>query len=170
MTEYPLNHSFGGVPAPVAEIPFFKTLAPDTIEKMLSSITILDCEPGDVVIEEGQYEQDLFFLLKGVVRVEKDGTIIGEVSGSGEVLGEIALLKEGHRTATIVAESQVYCIRVKQDFLDGLDPEARNAYYAAMYRFLAELLARRLDTISEKLMEAEKELDERNIFGDRKKR
>jgi len=156
MIEYSLNYRPGTVPAPVAEVPFFKTLAPETVEEMLSSTTILDCEPGDVIIEEGADERDLLFLLKGQVRVQKDGSIIGAASGGGELLGEIALLKEGQRTATIVADSHVYCIKVKQDFLDGLNSEARNAYYAAMYRFLAELLAQRLDASSEKLASAEK--------------
>lgn len=160
MKEYPLNYRSGSIPAPVADIPFFKTLAPEIVEEMLSSITILDCEPGDVVIEEGEDEQDLLFLLKGRVRVQKDGSVIGAASGSGELLGEIALLKEGQRTATIVAETQVYCLKVKQQFLEDLNPEARNAYYAAMYRFLAELLAQRLDVTSEKLVSAEKMMAE----------
>jgi CRP-like cAMP-binding protein len=156
MTEYPLNHRPGSVPAPVAEIPFFKTLAPEIIEEMLSSTTVLDCEEGDVIIEDGDEGRDLLFLLKGRVRVQKDGSIIGAASGGGEVLGEIALLKEGQRTATIVAETHVYCIRVKQDFLEGLNSEARNAYYAAMYRFLAEMLAQRLDAATQKLASSEK--------------
>jgi len=160
MNEYPLNHRPGSVPAPVAEILFFKTLAPEIVEEMLSSITILDCESGDVVIEEGADERDLLFLLKGKVRVQKDGSVIGAATGGGELLGEIALLKEGQRTATIVAETQVYCIKVKQAFLDGLNAESRNAYYAAMYRFLAELLAQRLDDSSKKLVSAEKMIEE----------
>ena len=160
MNEYPLNYRPGSVPAPVADIPFFKTLAPEIVEEMLSSTTILDCEPGDVVIEEGADERDLLFLLKGRVRVQKDGSVIGAASGGGELMGEIALLREGQRTATIVAETQVYCIRVKQAFLDGLSSDARNAYYAAMYRFLAELLAQRLDTASQKLVSAEKIIEE----------
>ncbi|MCF6314581.1 MAG: cyclic nucleotide-binding domain-containing protein [Verrucomicrobiales bacterium] len=160
MKEYPLNYREGSVPAPVAEIPFFKTLAPEIVEKMLASTTMLDCDPGDVVIEEGDAGRDLFFLLKGRVRVQKDGSVIGAASGGGVVLGEIALLKEGQRTATIVAETQVYCIKVEQAFLDTLDAEARNAYYAAMYRFLAELLAQRLDSASEKLVSAEKMIAE----------
>lgn len=160
MKEYPLNYRAGTVPATVAEIPFFKTLAPGIVEEMLSSTTMLDCEPGDVVIEKGAEDQDLLFLLKGRVRVQKDGSILGAASGGGVVLGEIALLKGSQRTATIVAETQVYCIRVKQQFLDGLSAETRNAYYAAMYRFLAELLAQRLDASSDKLVSAEKMIAE----------
>ncbi|MFV1995457.1 MAG: Crp/Fnr family transcriptional regulator, partial [Verrucomicrobiales bacterium] len=150
----------GSVPDPIAQIPFFQTLSPGIIEGMLSSITILDCEPGDLVIEEGANDRDLLFLLKGRIRVQKDGSIIAAASGGGDLLGEIALLKEGQRTATIVAETHVYCLKVKQAFLDQLDADDRNAYYAAMYRFLAELLAQRLEATSEKLVSAEHMLTE----------
>ena len=160
MIEYPLNHQPGSVPDNVAQIPFFQKLAPEIIDEMLSSITILDCEAGDIIIEEGVMERDLLFLLKGEVRIQKDNSTIETASGSGDLLGEIALLKDGQRTATIVAETQVYCLKVKQKFLDGLATDVRSAYYAAMYRFLAELLARRLDTTSEKLANAEKKLAE----------
>jgi signal-transduction protein with cAMP-binding, CBS, and nucleotidyltransferase domain len=160
MKEYPLNYRPGTVPTPIAEVPFFKTLEPETVEQMLANTTILDCEPGDIVIEEGCDEQDLLVLLKGRVRVQKDGSVIGAASESGELFGEIALLKEGQRTATIIAETHVYCLKVKRNFLDELNAEALNAYYAAMYRFLAELLARRFDTASEKLASAEKMIAE----------
>ena len=161
MKEYPLDYRPGSVPAPIGQIPFFQTLTPEIIEGMMASTRILDCEPNDVIIEDGAEESDLLFLLKGRVRVQKDGTIIGAASGSGELLGEIALLKEDHqRTASIVAETQVYCLKVSQVFLDGLSAESRNAYYAAMYRFLAELLAQRLERTSEKLVSVERLLAE----------
>lgn len=160
MKEYPLDYRPGSVPAPVAQIPFFRTLSPEIIEGMLASTTILDCDPGDTVIQEGAEANSMFFLLKGRIRIQKDGSIIAAASGSGEILGEIALLSEGQRSATIVAETHVYCLKVRQDFLDSLDSEARNAYYAAMFRFLAELLAQRLETTTGKLASAEKMLAE----------
>ena len=73
---------------------------------------------------------------------------------------EIALLKEGQRSASIVAESHTYCLKVRQEFLEGLSPEHRSHYYAAMYRFLAELLAQRLEKTSGLLAVVEKELAE----------
>lgn len=156
MKEYPLDYRPGSVPAPVAEIPFFKILDPVVIEGMLANTTIVDAEPGEVIIEEGAEAHSMLFLLKGRIRIQKDGSIIAAASESGDLLGEIALLQEGNRTATIVAETHAYCLKVKQDFLDSLDSEKRNAYYAAMYRFLAELLAQRLEKTTEKLAAAEK--------------
>jgi CRP-like cAMP-binding protein len=158
MKEYRLQSSPGEVPQPVADIPFFKNIAPDTLKEIIQHTNILDCEPGDHLVEEGSHDDSLLFLLKGQVCVEKEGTIIAATSGAGEMLGEIALLRDGTRSATLVAESHVYCLKVNQHFLDNLSDTDRNAYYAGMYRFLAELLAQRLDATSQKLARAEQML------------
>lgn len=166
MKEYPLDYRPGSIPSPIEAIPFFQTLSPEIIEGMMASTRILDCEPGDLIIEDGARESDLIFLLKGRVRIQKDGTIIGAASEAGNLLGEISLLKEDHqRTASIVAETQAYCLKVSPDFLDSLSPEARNACYAAVYRFLAELLAERLESTSQKLVRAEQMLSESRDGG-----
>jgi CRP-like cAMP-binding protein len=155
MKEYRLQSSTGEVPRPMADIPFFAGVSSETLQEIVRHTNILDCEPGDHLVEEGSHDNSLLFLLKGQVCVEKEGTIIAATSGSGELLGEIALLKDGTRSATLVAESHVYCLKVDQQFLDNLSDTDRTAYYAGMYRFLAELLAKRLDTTSQKLARAE---------------
>jgi CRP-like cAMP-binding protein len=162
MKEYRLQSSPGEVPGPVANIPFFAGIAPDTLKEIVKHTNILDCDPGDHLVEEGSADQSLLFLLKGKVRVEKEDTIIAATSATGELLGEIALLKDGTRSATLVAETHVYSLKVDQHFLDNLSDTDRNAYYAGLYRFLAELLAKRLEATSQKLARAEQLLAQKD--------
>jgi len=58
-------------------------------------------EQGETLVEQGEAGDELFLLLDGVLEVEVDGEIVGEV-GPGAVLGEYAAL-EGERTATLRA-------------------------------------------------------------------
>jgi len=160
MKEYRPSIQPGSVPAPVSEIPFFQSLSTGTVQHILDHTTILDCEPGEHIVEEGEQDQSLLFLLKGKVRVVKDGTVIGATWDSGTMLGEIALLKDGVRSATLVAETHVYCLRVEAGFLDDLSDLERNAYYASLYCFLAKLLADRLDETSMKLAKVEQLLEQ----------
>ncbi|MEM0970507.1 MAG: hypothetical protein AAGJ31_14220, partial [Verrucomicrobiota bacterium] len=62
--------------------------------------------------------------------------------------------------ATLVAETQVYCLRVDPSFLEDLSDVERSAYYASLYCFLAKLLAERLDSTTTKLAIAEQRLSE----------
>jgi hypothetical protein len=57
---------------------------------------------GEMLVEQGQPGRDLFVLLDGVFDVEIDGEVVAQV-GSGAILGERAVLGDGHRTATLRA-------------------------------------------------------------------
>ena len=162
MREHKLEHTPGKLPNGLTSIPFFQGMDSETLETIVENTTILDCEPGDRVVEEGEIDRTLFFLLKGSLRVIKDGTTIAAARGGGAMLGELALLNEaGKRSATLVVEqAPCYVLKVDQGFLDGLTLETRNAYYAWLYRFLANLLAERLERTSELLAAAEKRLTE----------
>ena len=160
MQEHRLDHQPGQIPPSLKSIPFFEGMEPDILEAIVQNTTILDCEAGDRIAKEGESGHSLFFLLQGSLRIMKDGTSIAAARRAGELLGELALLNEGGtRFASIVVESTpCYLLRVDQGFLDGLDAEARNAYYAWLYRFLANLLAQRLERTSEVLASTEKRL------------
>jgi Cyclic nucleotide-binding domain len=58
--------------------------------------------PGEPLVEQGEAGTDMFILLDGVLQVEIDGETVAEI-GSGAVLGELALLGNGIRTATLRA-------------------------------------------------------------------
>ena len=158
MNEYPLNYQGGNMPDSIAAIPFLQNLPADLAQELLSNTTILDCETGDVIIEEGTFGDSMLFLLKGKILIEKEGTLIGATEKEGDMLGELAVLRHGQRTATLIAATHVYCLKTNSDFIDRLSPETESAYYAVLYRFLAELLARRLDEATLKLARAEQML------------
>jgi Cyclic nucleotide-binding domain len=57
---------------------------------------------GETLVEQGASGTDMFLLLEGMLDVEIDGVPVARV-GSGAVLGELAVLGEGRRTATLRA-------------------------------------------------------------------
>lgn len=59
-------------------------------------------DPGECLVEQGEAGTDMFVLLDGVLHVEIDGETVAEI-GSGAVLGELAVLGDGRRTATLRA-------------------------------------------------------------------
>ena len=58
--------------------------------------------PGECLVEQGEAGTDMFVLLYGVLQFEIDGEPVAEI-GSGAVLGELAVLGDGRRTATLRA-------------------------------------------------------------------
>ena len=57
---------------------------------------------GKTLVKQGERGCDMFLLLEGVLGVEIDGQTVAEV-GPGALLGELAILGNGRRTATLRA-------------------------------------------------------------------
>jgi len=57
---------------------------------------------GRTLVQQGQPREELFLLFDGVLQVEIDGKPVTQV-GPGAILGEMALLHDGRRTATLRA-------------------------------------------------------------------
>src|SRR5438128_9551206 len=60
---------------------------------------------GQVLVREGATGGSLFVILSGSVAVTRGGRRIGEL-GEGDLLGEMAMLKGGPRTASAVVERE----------------------------------------------------------------
>jgi CRP-like cAMP-binding protein len=64
----------------------------------------VDLPAGRVLFNQGDAAAELFIVLDGSVRVERDGQVIAN-RGAGEFFGEMALVSEGPRMATATLES-----------------------------------------------------------------
>ena len=57
---------------------------------------------GEALVEQGEAGSDMFLLVDGILDVEIDGETVAQV-GAGALLGELALLGDGRRKATLRA-------------------------------------------------------------------
>ncbi|MGB6219870.1 Crp/Fnr family transcriptional regulator [Haloferula sp.] len=60
---------------------------------------------GEVIIREGGRSGCLFFLVSGVLEVRRGEVLIGEISDSGSVIGEISVLLDRPHTAGVTAKT-----------------------------------------------------------------
>jgi Cyclic nucleotide-binding domain len=64
--------------------------------------TFTRLQAGDMLVRQGQAGSDMFLVLDGVIRVDRDGEQLAEY-GPGAMLGERSYLEGGLRTSTLVA-------------------------------------------------------------------
>src|SRR2546426_3491637 len=94
---------------------------------------------GEIVIQEGSETSDLYFILDGSVDIMVKGRRVN-VRYAGQHVGEMAIVMNSRRTATVVArEDCVFVTLERAAFL-----QTANAF-PAMWKALADELARRLD-------------------------
>jgi len=81
---------------------------------------ITQLQAGDELVRQGDFGQDIYLVLDGVIRVERDGTRLAEY-GPGAMLGERAALEGGTRTSTLVAVTRCRVAAVPAVQLDLSD-------------------------------------------------
>jgi hypothetical protein len=96
-------------------IGMFAPLNPITLDALARSLKKVEVAPGQVVIHEGD-ESDLFYVIEsGLVRVTAaDGRLLRE-EGPGDYFGEIGLLRDVPRTATITAAEDTVLLALERD-------------------------------------------------------
>ena len=164
MIEYPYLHESGKLPTSLAGVPFLTSVSAEYIDEVLKNTSVVECYPGDVLIEENQSDSGHFFILvKGAVTILKAGEEIGRIDTAGELIGELALLNEAEgkpdgtlRSATVRAADHTFCIKVDPDYLEDLSDKHREAYYAVLFRFIAGIMADRLAQANQRIADLEK--------------
>jgi hypothetical protein len=74
-------------------------------------------DAGEELIKQGDEGRDLFLILDGLVDIEVDGEEVAEL-GPGALLGEMALVDGGARTASVYATTPVRVAVVPPDAVD----------------------------------------------------
>jgi CRP/FNR family transcriptional regulator, cyclic AMP receptor protein len=98
----------GASPEALRKVPLFADLDNNELEQIASSMRERRFEPGDTVTQEGAGGVGFFVVEEG----QADVTVGGESKGSigpGDYFGEIALINESPRTATLTASTDMVC-------------------------------------------------------------
>ena len=90
--------------AALASIELFAGLSKKELAAIDRLMTPIDIKAGKEVIKEGTAGREAFIIVEGTASVWRDGKLIASV-GKGSVLGEVALLANRARTATVQAET-----------------------------------------------------------------
>jgi CRP-like cAMP-binding protein len=120
--------------------PLFEGLSRKELAQLARVSEDLEVEPGEVLCKEGEIGHEFFVIVEGSVKVTRKGrTIASRISG--DFVGEIALLEEMPRTATVKAETPVRLfVLTRKDFRHLLDenPSVERKVLRALARRLAE--------------------------------
>ena len=122
----------------IRSLPLFASLAPAVQETLARRLHTVASAAGDVIVAEGAGSDRFFVIEDGRVEVTQGGRVLRQ-EGPGDVFGEIGLLRDVPRTATVTSVTPTSLQTLsREDFLEALahHQDARSA--------AEDLVARRL--------------------------
>jgi serine/threonine protein kinase len=96
---------------------------------------------GDLLLREGEIGRSFFILVAGELKVCKGESTLGMLK-AGDCFGEMAYLgsKQFHRTASVIAESDVTVIEISSEVLGNATESCRHRFNGAFLEILVERL------------------------------
>jgi CRP-like cAMP-binding protein len=86
--------------ARLKDVPFFSTLKKKELDLIARQADEVNVPAGKILAQQGEFGDQFFVIEDGTADVSRDGDRIGELA-AGDFFGEMALLDEDRRTATV---------------------------------------------------------------------
>jgi CRP/FNR family cyclic AMP-dependent transcriptional regulator len=121
--------------------PLFEGLARKELVQLARVSEDLEVPAGRVLCEEGEIGHEFFVIVDGEIEVTRNGRRVATRS-SGDFFGEIALIEEIPRTATVTAKTPLrFFVLTRQAFAEMIDanPSVERKVLRALARRVVEL-------------------------------
>ena len=91
-------------------VPLFEGLSPEDLQRIAMTVTERTYQPDEALVREGELGVELVVIVEGSVRVAHVGADGAEQIlrryTAGDHIGELAVLREAPRAATVIAEAE----------------------------------------------------------------
>jgi len=127
----------------LAKVPLFNGLSKKQLREVSSLATRLDEPAGTLLTKEGRVGNEFIIVLEGEIEVRRGDEVVA-TRGPGSYVGEIALIDNRPRTATVIAKTPVVIEVIgRREFRTLLAdaPELQAEIMNTMAQRLAELEA-----------------------------
>jgi CRP-like cAMP-binding protein len=136
------------------KIPVFEPFEDRDLHNLLQMSKIRKYESGEMIIEEGQTDSWIYFLIYGLVKITKYDKTVVQLTRRGDVFGEMSFIDDKVRSASAFAMKDTACLALDPDYVQKLSGNEKLAFCYVLYRLFAEILADRLRQTTKQLAEA----------------
>lgn len=121
----------------VEKVPFMKDASEEIIRDIVLNLSPVIALPDEVIFQEGERGEEMYFISRGTVEViSADGRTVYATMTEGNFFGEIALILDSPRTATVRASDYADLYTISRKTFDHIIADYPD--FAAKIRTLAK--------------------------------
>lgn len=124
------------------KLSLFSELSDSDLDKLIDMAEEVELKQGEVLMEEGQPGDALFIVLDGDFEVSKrsgNQEVVLAVRGTGEVLGEMALIEDLPRSATVRASRESKLLKITKGVFQTLIGSSTSAALSVLHTMSARV-------------------------------
>ena len=109
--------------APLPALPLFSALGPKPLARLLSMLTVTETPRGGEAVKQGEEGRAAYIVVRGflqVIRHGETGDTVLAALGPGAIFGEMALVSDAPRAASVVAVEPAQMLCIPRDELEAL--------------------------------------------------
>lgn len=111
------------------------------LDALIKNGEVIELSAGRAFIKEGDADQVVYLLLQGDLEIQKGDKKLAAITSPGQVLGEMAIINQEPRYATVQATSQAFLLKLDPDkFSNHKNASLELAFAMMLNRCLAEKL------------------------------
>ncbi len=140
----------------LSQYSFFSAFPNDFLLMFSTMAQPISFHVGQVLLQQGQQNDCLYFLRSGRLSIEVDGEKVSELFVPGEVFGEMSLINHQPIAASVRAITEVEAYQISEDYFKSLPPKDHQHFQQLLYRVYASVLSERLKNTNQKAKRFEK--------------
>lgn len=136
------------------QTPLFNGLEDDALERLVAMSTQIELAPGEYLMHEDDMGDSMYVIMEGTLQVRKkagETEVVLAERGAGEVIGEMSVLDQAPRVASVIALTPVRALQIDQETFMALIDWSPSAA-----RVILKTFAQRIRSMQATLQQREK--------------
>ncbi|MFC1878087.1 Crp/Fnr family transcriptional regulator, partial [Thermodesulfobacteriota bacterium] len=110
------------------KMPIFEPFNQEELQTLLNMSKLRTYKSGEEIIQEGNVDPWVYFLIYGKVRITKKEKSVTIIRRRGDIFGEMRFIDSSPRSASAFAEEDVACIAVDTEYVEHLTGDDKIAF------------------------------------------
>ena len=136
--------------------PILKALSLADLVELFELSPLHEYDDEEYIINQGGLDDMMYILLSGKMEIIRDLAVINTLDKLGEVVGEMRLINNEKRSASVKAKGKVECLAINISYLD----DNRTNPHSVLFYIFSKVLARRLKIENQALSNARNEIEQ----------